>query len=514
MCKKLIPILLAIMSACTPNVDIPFRAYDPDTRFTMSTSRETSFTGRGNGNEVLETLTVSSDEPVRLKKMSVHLNSDDGDVTAIKAICNGKIIGKIKVKNEKKDYKIRCRCILDSLSHLELCADIADDAREGGKVSADIVGIRTGLKWETVPSAGQGSREILLRRVKVLEPGMFGSDGYRIPAIAALDDGALLITTDRRKFNDRDLPEDIDIIVQRSNDNGRTWSEPAMLAEGRGYGKGFGDAALVLTESGNTVCAYSGGAGVWGSTLENPQRNYIVASRDGGITWSEPFDCTSMLWGPEAANEECRTCHSAFFASGSGLRLKKGRYAGRIMFIAAVHSQNPWRFDNYAVYSDDGGTTWNVSGRAFIGGDEAKAVELPDGRILMSVRRSGERGFNTSCDGGITWNAQGLWSDICTNACDGDIINVGDTLLLHSLPNDMARRNVSVFVSRDNGETWPYVKSICPYESVYSSITELPDGTIGAYLEENPRTGFEMWYMNFSIDWLLNKEQQAYGKSE
>jgi len=66
----------------------------------------------------------------------------------------------------------------------------------------------------------------------------------------------------------------------------------------------------------------------------------------------------------------------------------------------------------------------------------------------------------------------------------------------------MERENVSVFMSFDQGKTWPEHKSICHYKSVYSSLTVLKDGTIGAYLEENPHGGCELWYLNFSMEWL------------
>ncbi|MBK7740558.1 MAG: exo-alpha-sialidase [Saprospiraceae bacterium] len=38
--------------------------------------------------------------------------------------------------------------------------------------------------------------------------------------------------TDKRKDNSIDLPEDIDIIAQRSTDGGKTWSEPVTVAKG------------------------------------------------------------------------------------------------------------------------------------------------------------------------------------------------------------------------------------------------------------------------------------------
>ena len=469
----------------------------------LKASRDNAFTGRGNKAEKLMTLSVSPSGKFRLRKMEVALSADAGDVTALKVVAGGKVVGSAKVRDGKKIYKIRCRRNISDFEDIDLCADIAPDAAEGAFVSADITRVRKGWKWCVVEIPAPGGREILLARTKILGAGDYGSVGYRIPAIITLGDGSLLITSDKRKHNDLDLPEDIDVIAQKSTDGGRSWTDPVTIVEGRGFNKGYGDAALVESESGDVFCAFSGGTGIWASTLEHPQRNYICKSSDGGLTWSEPFDCTFDLWGPSAANPECRDFHSAFFASGRGLRLEKGAHKGRIMFVAAVHSLSKGRFDNYVYYSDDEGVSWKVSKCAFEGGDEAKVVELPDGRVLLSVRRSGERGWNISEDGGETWGKQGLWKDICVNACDGDILALGDSLLIHSVPNAMTRRNVSIFISRDGGISWPESKSLCHYESVYSALTILPDGTIGAYIEENPNVEFDMYFLNFSVDWLL-----------
>ena len=466
-------------------------------------SRENAFTGRGNRGEVLATLTVSPAKKMKLRRIKVALDAEACDVTGLQVICDGSVLGSVKVKPGKRIYRIPCKVAVDDLTDIVICADIADTAVEGHKVTADILKYRCGLRWRAAGSAGEGGREILLKRVKLLGAGDYGSVGYRIPAIVTLPDGTLLTTADKRKYNDLDLPEDIDVIAQRSTDGGATWSDPVTVVEGQGFNRGYGDAALVVTASGDILCAFSGGTGLWASTPENPQRNYVCRSADGGFTWSEPEDCTPRLWGAAADNVECRTGHSAFFASGRGLRLEKGEHAGRVMFVAAVHSWQTNRFDNYIYYSDDEGISWKVSKCAFRGGDEAKVVELPDGKVLLSVRRSGERGFNLSEDGGVTWGEQGTWKDICVNACDGDIIPLGDSLLIHSVPNSMERRNVSIFVSRDNGRTWPYSKSLCRYESVYSSMTVLQDGTIGVYLEENPNVEFDMYYLNFSPEWLM-----------
>ena len=40
---------------------------------------------------------------------------------------------------------------------------------------------------------------------------------------------------------------------------------------------------------------------------------------------------------------------------------------------------------------------------------------------------------------------------------------------------------------------------------MYSSLTVLKDGTLGAYIEENIN-GVELWYERFSFEWLRRHE--------
>ena len=468
-------------------------------------TRDTSFTGRGNSLETLLEMTVTPEGPCTVKTIEVALNAADGDIRAIHAAMDGNVLASAAVRPGKSLYRLKCQQALDSASVITVKADIAPDATEGGKVSADIAEVR--LKGaKLIPEAPEpGEREILLCRTCIFRPGDYESKNYRIPALRVLRDGTLLTATDKRKFNQDDLPEDIDVVVRRSTDGGHTWSEPVTVAEGKGRCRGYGDAILTEAADGTVICAFVGGSGLWRPTEENPTRSYVTRSTDGGRTWSELEDVTDIIYGPTAIRQELRGSDAGFFGSGTGLLLTKGEHAGRIMIVTAVMVPG-WRLDNYAFYSDDNGKTWNISELAYKGGDESKVVELSDGRILMSVRRKGERGWNISTDGGETWGEQQKWSDICTNACDGDIIRLSDGTLIHSLPNSKKRENVSIFVSTDEGQTWPYSKSICPGKSVYSSLAELPDGTIGAYIEENGGSdGIEMWYMNFSRDWLMQK---------
>ena len=334
--------------------------------------------------------------------------------------------------------------------------------------------------------------------VCLYRPGDYGSANWRIPAIICLDDGTLLAFNDKRKYNESDLPEDIDIVVRRSTDKGQTWSEPQTIITGTGYKHGYGDPAVVQCANGDVLCAFAGGNGYWASSVDDPISVYVMRSTDNGLTWGEPLNITSLIW-------DGSTHHGAFIASGNGLRLQCGEHAGRIMFAAAACRNGVNQSDNYVVYSDDDGATWNRSVVAFYQGDEAKLIELTDGRVLVSVRRNGARGFNISEDGGHTWGQQGYWNEMKTNACNGEMLRVDDTTILHSIPNSMQRENVSIYTSNDEGRTWKNPVLITAGPSVYSSMTLLKDGSIGFYVERNPSGACELWYYHFNREWLLSR---------
>ena len=358
---------------------------------------------------------------------------------------------------------------------------------------------------------GYAQNDTLFTRTELYHPGDYGSANYRIPAVITAKDGSIVAVTDKRKYNEGDLPQDIDIVCNRSTDGGHTWSEPYTIALGTGVNHGFGDCALAWSNDDNGLIAvFVGGVGLWNSTPSNPIRSYKSYSYDNGQTWTEPEDITDFIFGDNCIVPEHRTWRASFFGSGNGLLTS----TGRIMFVAAIREGTAQSLNNYAVYSDDNGLTWQVSGRASVGGDEAKVTELVDGRILMSIRHSGHRWYNISEDGGETWQATtSTWNDITAPACNGDIIrytsvNQGSNKnrLLHSVPYGTQRRDVTVYISYDEGETWPVSKTIVPYSSAYSSLCILPDGTIGLYVEEQPNgtSGYMTAFYNFSLEWLTD----------
>jgi len=497
----------------------------------VNLTQDTRKTGRGNENDVLLKATVAVDgtdvsAEVELQSITFNLEgtTDLNDIEEIKVYSTGfansfderlpqnaTLLGSI----EPASGDLTCNLegnLFTGTNYLWLVAHVADNATEGNVIDASLKSITTAEEtYELANPSPAGSREIILAHTLLLQPGDYNSTNYRIPAVITAKDGSIVAVTDKRKYNEGDLPEDIDIVCNRSTDGGHTWSEPYTIALGTGVNHGFGDCALAWSNDDNGLIAgFVGGPGLWYSTPSNPIRTYIVKSYDNGQTWTEPEDITNFIFGDNCIIPEQRSWRASFFGSGNGLRTS----TGRIMFVAAIRETTQQVLYNHAVYSDDNGQTWHVSGRASTSGDEAKVTELVDGRILMSIRHAGNRWYNISEDGGETWQpTTSTWYDITAPACNGDMIrftseNQGHdrNRLLHSVPYGNSRTDVTVYVSYDEGETWPVKKCIVPYSSAYSSLCILPDGTIGLYVEEAyaGASGYSTMFYNFSLEWLTD----------
>ncbi len=495
----------------------------------VSLVQESRKIGRANDNEVLLRAAVSfggENASINDNSLSFSLQgtSDVDDVKSVKIYSTGTspvfdnrdlqnavLLADVEPSLDVTDCQINAE-IVSGVNYLWITVEMADDATEGNVIDAELYSVSTPSQtFEIVNPSPSGDREIILAHTLLFQPGDYNSTNYRIPGVITAKDGSIVAVTDKRKYNQGDLPEDIDIVCRRSTDGGHTWSEPYTIAQGTGYNHGFGDCVLAWTNDDNGLIAgFVGGVGLWNSTPSNPIRSYIARSYDNGQTWTEPEDITDFIFGSNCVVPEHRTWRASFFGSGNGLIT----LTGRIMFVAAIRETTAQSLSNYAVYSDDNGITWHVSGRASVSGDEAKVTELVDGRILMSIRHNGKRWYNISNDGGETWQSStSTWNDITAPACNGDMIrytsvNQGfnKNRLLHSVPFGSSRTDVSVYISYDEGETWPVRKCIVPYSSAYSSLCVLPDGTIGLYVEEEypGNSGYSTVFYNFSLEWLTD----------
>jgi hypothetical protein len=105
--------------------------------------------------------------------------------------------------------------LASGVNYLWITADVVPNATEGHVIDASLKAVTTSEQtYELANPSPAGSREIILERTLLYQPGDFNSANYRIPAVITAKDGSIVTATDKRKYNEGDLPEDIDIILQ------------------------------------------------------------------------------------------------------------------------------------------------------------------------------------------------------------------------------------------------------------------------------------------------------------
>ena len=397
-----------------------------------------------------------------------------------------------------------------------LVADISTDAKEGDVIDAAITGYLVNGK-EVTENAGnpQHSTVVFLTASTIEYLNTYGSRYYRIPGITTAKNGWLVAVTDKRYGSETDLPNNIDVVARVSKDNGLTWTEPVVIAGTPALGGdyGHGDPAIVTDRvTGDIIVLVTSKVGFFYGTPTNPPLIKVIISHDNGLTWDAPIDITSSIYGANCGDPIRSQYYSLFVSSGAFMQTRDGV----LMAVAPVRTSSSTThstFEAHVISSSDHGKTWTMSSvGALTDADESKIVELDNGDLLVSSRHGGHRYYSISSNGGETWSQRSTWTDLYEPNCNGDMIrytSLGEggkkNRLLHSIPNAGSRQNVSVFLSTDEGKTWPIKKVICPTGSAYSSLTILHDGTIGCYYEENAlEGGYQMRYVRFSLDWLTD----------
>lgn len=71
--------------------------------------------------------------------------------------------------------------------------------------------------------------------------------------------------------------------------------------------------------------------------------------------------------------------------------------------------------------------------------------------------------------------------------------------------------NMTVWLSKDEGRTWPAKRQIDPGPSAYSDLATLPGGQIVLLYEPGVETGIDC--VKFDLDWLTGGAEQGWPKS-
>ncbi|MFH0515825.1 exo-alpha-sialidase [Streptomyces sp. M41] len=356
---------------------------------------------------------------------------------------------------------------------------------------------------------------------------------FRIPAIVRSNDGTLLAFAEGRVLNCGDAA-DIDIVLKRSTDGGRTWGPLQVVNEGDGDTHG-NPAPVVDRASGRILLAetYNTGRTDSGSCSVPCDRTpHLQYSDDDGRTWSEPRDLSA----------EILPAHwNSWYATGPvhGIQLTKGEHAGRLVLGVNTETWDGERSEmgvppaegwgrvtaNHAalVVSDDGGDSWRIGatdswpisaadGTFRQKPSEVTVAEREDGTVLISGREQdgtdlGHRSQTYSRDGGDSFTGRFRdLPDLYTPQVQGATLRLGDRMLLSAPGDPDRRRTMMIRSSWDGGDTWEGVdrgKVVTTDWSGYSDMVDIDAATVGLMYEGGAVDARdEIRFARFTEDWL------------
>ena len=356
---------------------------------------------------------------------------------------------------------------------------------------------------------------------------------YHIPGIVVTAKGSVLAWCEARKrpagVSDWD---DIRILLRRSTDDGKTWSAPKSIANVEGP-KQKNPFALKMknvdpndvTYNNPVLIADKDGAVHMLFCLEY-ERVFYQRSDDDGVSWSQPSEIT-------AAFEPFKKHYDwKVLATGPNhsIQLKTGRLVVPVWLSTGTGGNAHRPSVTATIYSDDQGKTWKAGDIAvpcteeWINPNETVAIELNDGSVMLNVRsesKAHRRLVTTSKDGATGWSRPKFDAALLEPICMGGIVRYnhgGQSLILFSNPHNLDkekgkaepgqsrdRKNVSVKISRDEGQTWPVNKLIENGPSMYSDIAVTPSGAILCFYGRGTKPGFAgvgLTLARFNLEWL------------
>ncbi len=346
-------------------------------------------------------------------------------------------------------------------------------------------------------------------RQDIFVGGTGGYHTYRIPALAVMPTGTVLAFCEGRKTSSEDTG-DIDLLVKRSEDDGQSWSESALVYEEGGDAEiTFGNPCPIIDRRTGRIHLLF---------VREYHQLFSTHSDDDGLTWSVPEEHTSVLKQFDYPVVLIAT------GPGHGLQTSDGR------LIAPVWICDRERKDRYVnptkdriragiIYSDDNGQTWRAGGLvpaeiAML--HECTAVERQDGSLILNMRArdAGYRAVATSADGGLSWSKPMLDEQLPDPTCQGSLIRLNEKEILFSNPAvgvtsaksfSGGRRKLTLRLSADGGRTWPHGRVIDDGPSGYSDLAVTEQGKI-LCLFENGNENYRQKISLVVVDraWLLS----------
>ena len=499
--------------------------------------------GRNNDNAVLLRVGISGNIAATINSISVKLKGDSRENIERLAVYqsnnaefyadeNPVSLGSTAPDNDEMTLTFNEGFTLkNGTNYLWLTADIKDDATLAAFVDAALTSVNYTFNETTEDIAidaslgdPKGEAKIFATQSFAYVPTTDDCRYYRIPAMVLDKEGNIVVASDRRYSSNADLGNHkIDVSIRRSVDGGRTWSAQNLIAVGDGRNSatyGYGDPALVRTANGRIVCLMAAGKNGYFSSMRNIG---ICTSDDNGVTWTPVRELTTSNFTDATHNLTNQLGFwSIFTTSGKGL-LKRD---GTVMFTTNTLPSSGTSTSNCVIISStDEGEHWTLGpATAYAGGDESKLEEMNDGSLLISVRQSGARGFNTGNADGTEWGTQWRNSQITANACNADILyysrsidNERDIMLHTYLKNTGSRQNLTLAMSIDQGQNWTDVMNIQPGGCAYSTMVRLTNGDLAILYEDESYSagnGYAQTFLTITAEQIKEMYDALKGDTE
>lgn len=328
---------------------------------------------------------------------------------------------------------------------------------------------------------------------------------YRIPSIITASNGDIITTIDERVPSCGDLKwsNDINIVMRRSVDNGKSWSDIQTIVD-YPIGESASDPSMILDSTTGELFLFFNYMNL---TLEKDVYYLkMISSKDNGLSWSTPIDLTSQI-----AKSEWKKDFK-FITSGRGFQTKSGEL---------IHTLVNLEKGLFLFKSSDHGKTWSLLETPIQPADESKVIELADGTLMINsrVNNVGIRYIHTSKDNGKTWISKPD-AQLIDPGCNASIIRYSskkegsdkNRLLFSNLNSKDSRENLTIRISYDEGKTWSKGKTIYAGSAAYSSMTVLKNGDIGLFFEKDDYK--DNAFVSFSLAWLTDGKDVAKSKGK
>jgi predicted neuraminidase len=321
-----------------------------------------------------------------------------------------------------------------------------------------------------------------------------------IPGIDRTEDGRIYATWYAGGVSEG--PDNYVLLV-RSDDDGRTWTEPLLVIDPPGDVRAF-DPCIWVDPLGRlwlfyaqSISWYDGRAGVW----------FIRCDRPGepGAAWTSPRRIAHGI----ALNKPTITRTGVWLLPAALWKFNQPCHTG-------LETQ---RMAN-VIASTDQGETWTRIGGADVPDsafDEPMIVERRDGTLWMLVRTVYGIGESLSRDGGRTWSPganSGLGGPnarfFIRRLRSGRILLVNHTRQKPLAPGDPSfrlRNNLTAMLSDDDGRSWSGHLMIDHRHGVsYPDGFQTADGRITIIYDHHRQTYREILMAVFTEDDVLRGE--------